>query len=83
VNDTPEHVEQRYRALLMERSGEDRLLMGFKMFDTARAIVRASLGDAEGVDSSMAMRVALFLRTYGADFTAEEREGIAARLRDG
>ena len=81
MNDTPKSVERRYRALLLERSGEERLLMGFRMFDTARALARASLGDPEGRDSSVEMRVALFLRTYGSDFTPEARERIVARLR--
>lgn len=81
MNDTTESVERRYRVMLMERSGEERLLMGFRMFETARAFARASLGDAEGGDHSVEMRVALFLRTYGPDFTAEVRERIVAQLR--
>jgi hypothetical protein len=81
LNDTPASVEQRYRALLMKRSGEERLLMGFRMFETARALARASLGDPEGGDHSVEMRVALFLRTYGPDFTTEARDRIVVLLR--
>ncbi len=81
MNDTSASIEQRYRALLLKRSGEERLLMGFRMFETARALARASLGDTEGGDHSVEMRVALFLRIYGPDFTTEARERIVAQLR--
>jgi hypothetical protein len=35
------------RQLLMQRSGTERLKMGCTMFDTARALMRAGLGDAK------------------------------------
>ncbi len=82
MTDTAAHVERLYRELLMQRSGEERLLMGCRMFDSARALVRASLGDPDGTDHSPAMRVQLFLRTYGQDFDPLTRTRIAARLQD-
>jgi len=81
VNDTPPAVEQLYRELLLRKSGEERMLMGFRMFDVARALVRASLGDLHGPDEAAALRVALFLRTYGQDFSAVARARIVAELR--
>jgi len=81
VTDTPAAVEARVRALLMRRSGGERLLMGCSMFDTARAFVRAGLGDPAGRDYSSALRVQLFLRTYGADFDAATRARIVAHLQ--
>lgn len=83
MNDTPGDVERQYQKLLMERSGEERLRMGCRMFDVARALVRASLGDPDGIDGSPAMRVALFRRIYGADFSPEARERFVILLRGG
>ncbi len=81
MSDTPNAVNARYRALLMRRSGAERVEMGCRMFDTARAFMRASLGDSSGTDRSREMTVQLFLRTYGADFDPIARDRIAAWLR--
>lgn len=43
MNDTPPEIEKRYRDMLMSRSGEERFLMGIRMFDVARQIVLSSL----------------------------------------
>lgn len=43
MNDTSPDMDARYRAMLMQRSGEERLIMGCAMRDTARALVEASL----------------------------------------
>jgi hypothetical protein len=81
MTDTPNEVAARYRELLMRRSGAERLEMGCRMFDTARALMRASLGDPLGTDRSRDMMARLFLRTYGADFDPMTRDRIAAWLR--
>ena len=82
MNDTSPELAERYRALLMQRSGSERVVMGCEMFDAARRLVRASLGDPTGTDHSPALRVALFLRVYGADFDPVTRARLAAQLRD-
>ena len=42
MNDTPPVIEEMVRARLLARSGAERVLMGSRMFDTARAMVLAS-----------------------------------------
>jgi hypothetical protein len=78
MNDTPEAVQDLYRTLLMCRSGSERLQMGYAMFDTARAVARASLRGRVHNDDEL--RVHLFVRTYGGDFDAETVERISAWL---
>ena len=78
MNDTPEAVQNFYRMLLMCRSGSERLRMGCAMFDTARAFALANLRVPS--DSDDALRVRLFVRTYGADFDPETAERIAEWL---
>jgi hypothetical protein len=78
MNDTPEAVQNRYRMLLMRRSGSERLYMGCAMFDTARALARANLRVSSHSDAEL--RVRLFMRTYGGDFDAATAQRIAAWL---
>ena len=62
MNDTSPEVEKLYREMLMARSGEERFLMGCRMFDAAREIVIASLPkDLE----PMEFKRRLFERIYG------------------
>ncbi len=79
MTDTPPDVRDRYRAMLMRRSGAERLRMGCEMFDAARVLVRASLGGSHGT-SSPEFNGRLFLRTYGCDFDAETTARVVAYL---
>jgi hypothetical protein len=83
MTDTPPHVAKLYRKMLMRRSGVERLRMGAAMFEAAKRLVRAGLGDPDGLDFSAEMRVKLFLRIYGPDFDAKGRERVVAWLRRG
>ena len=80
MNDTPPEMERKYREMLLQRSGAERLKMGCSMFATARAFVVASVLEREPSASPARMRERLFLRFYGADFAADERKRIAAWL---
>ena len=76
--DTPAAVAALYQNLLMKRSGSDRLIMGCRMFDTSRALIRASAG----MQTSLDMRIYLFKRTYGGDFDDETVERIIGHWRN-
>lgn len=81
MKDTGAETEALYRSLLAQRSGEERLLMAGRMFDSARTLVRASLA-AQGLSADpAATRVAMFLRFYGTDFDPATRDRIAEMLR--
>jgi len=80
VTDTPPEVMQRYRAMLLERSPEERLKMGCSMGATARMLVRASVLAQDPHASPAAVRRALFLCFYGHEFQAVEQEKILVRL---
>jgi len=64
MTDTPPAVERILRAKIMERSGEERFIMGAKMFDSAREMVKASL--PPGL-SETEQRRQLFKRIYGKE----------------
>ena len=69
MNDTSPEIAAKWRELLMQRSGEERVRMGFDMFFAAQAIVRASL-EAQGYRGEE-LRKQIFLRTYRGDLPPE------------
>lgn len=81
MRDTPPALDAKYRAMLLERSGEERLKMAGSMYATARALVVASILEADPTASPAALRQALFLRFYGHEFDEPTRARILSRLR--
>ena len=62
MTDTSPEIAKLVRKKLMARSGEERLVMGVRMFDAARAMVLASL--PAGLSEEEKKRQ-LFRRIYG------------------
>jgi len=77
VKDTSPRMERKFRAMVMKRSGEERLKMGCSMHATARALVKASVSEKDPI----AVNRALFLRFYSDDFEPKERKRILQVLR--
>jgi hypothetical protein len=80
MNDTSPEMESRYRTMIMQRSGEERLKMGCAMRETARALVEASIREQDPQATPEAVRKGLFLRFYGYEFSAESRAKILAAI---
>ena len=80
MNDTSPEMEERYRAMIMERSGEERLKMGCSMFDAAKALMRAGILDQNPQASSVEIRRALFMQLYGHEFDPESCAKILAAI---
>ncbi len=83
MNDTVSEIDQKYQAMLMERSGEERLKMGCSMHATVQALVRASVLASDPLASPVALRQALFLRFYGHEFDARTQQMILLALEEG
>jgi hypothetical protein len=64
MTDTPREVERMLRDNIMERSSEERFIMGAQMFDSACEMVKASL--PRGL-SEAEQRRQLFKRIYGKE----------------
>jgi hypothetical protein len=78
--DTTPEVDVRYRAMLLSLSGEARLKMAGSMYATARALVVASILEADPSTSPAALRQAVFMRFYGDEFDEAARARILDRL---
>jgi hypothetical protein len=75
MTDTPPEIEQMVRRMMMERSNEERFLMGVWMFEAARKMILASipsdLPEAE-------RRVRFFQRVYADSPLAKDEKVLAA-----
>jgi hypothetical protein len=80
MRDTPPEVEERFRAMLLARSGEERLKMGCSMHTFAQQIVRASVLARTPQSTADDLRRAMFVRFYGRDFDLKTREKILLAL---
>lgn len=76
ISDTPPEISFLIRQRLMERSGAERMLMSSGMFDSARALVLASLPREL---SEIEMRIRLCERIYGSEV---DQSGFAEHLRE-
>lgn len=77
MNDTSDLIKEKVEANYASISGEEKLLMALSMFETARALVIASL--PKDISESE-LRKELFLRFYGNDFDEDEKIKIIQRL---
>jgi hypothetical protein len=80
MNDTSPEIEERFRAMLMQRTGEERLIMGCGMWDTSRALVEASIRALYPNATTEMIRKGLFLRFYGHEFDDATRAKILAAI---
>lgn len=67
----------RYRVMLMALTPERRVRMVSDMWDAATQLSLATVDGSHEAE----VRIALFLRRYGHEFDAEERQRIIDRLR--
>ena len=80
MKDTSPEMDARYQDMLMQRSGEERLMMGCAMRETARALVEASIREQYPQATLETIRKGLFLRFYGQEFDADSRTKILAAI---
>lgn len=81
MKDTSPQVESRFIEMLMKKSGQERMMLGFSMFDMARRQVIASIKmDNPDVDVKE-IRKGIFLRFYGHEFSPEEQRKILERIQ--
>ncbi len=80
MNDTHPEMAVRFRELMMSKTGQERLLMGCSMYDTAKEIVRSSISNGRPGITEADMRKEVFLRFYGQEFSRLEREKLISAL---
>lgn len=64
MNDTPDVIAEIMRKKFMQKNKEERMIMGFSMFDSAKAIMLVSRQNLSITEK----RKMIFLRFYGNEF---------------
>lgn len=76
MKDTTSEMESKFLDMMMSKSGEDRLRMGFSMFETARRQIITAIREERPDIDERELRKRVFLRFYGHEFNEVEREKI-------
>jgi hypothetical protein len=80
-NDTSPEMDARWLAMVMARPpGGERLKIAMEMAETSRKLMIASIRAARPEITEAELRQELFLRYYGDEFSAEQREAILAAI---
>ena len=80
MKDTPPAIERKFRQMLMERRGTERLKMGCSMHATAQALAKAYILRQHPGSHPAKLKRLLFLHFYRADFKPQKRKRIASAL---
>jgi len=78
--DTHPDIAIQFRDLMMSKSGQERLLMGCSMYDTAKEIVRSAIYNGRPGITDKEMKKEIFLRFYGKEFSQANREKFLSAL---
>ena len=80
MNDTHPRIAEKLKEWMAAKRPEERLLMCCSMYDTAKALVIASIRERTPDISPSQLRREVFLRFYGSDFKPETRDKILASM---
>ena len=82
MKDTHPEIEERFFKMIMEKSGEERLQMGFEMDEAARRLAAASLLNENREASELDIRIAVFNRFYEIDLSPEIRQKVIKKMQE-
>ncbi|OHC00006.1 MAG: hypothetical protein A3G70_08460 [Planctomycetes bacterium RIFCSPLOWO2_12_FULL_39_13] len=80
MNDTSPAIEDMFFNMMMARSGEERLKMGFEMYEMSRKMVIASIIKDNPEVSEKGMKISLFNRFYGNDLSPDIKQRFVERI---
>ena len=80
MNDTAPEIEARFYQMIMKKSGQERMMMGFSMFDMARMQVEAGIRADNPNATRQEIRREIFLRFYGHEFSPEVQDKILKQI---
>lgn len=80
MNDTTSSIEIRMAQMIASRTPLERLKMASSMYDSAKALMRASLKSKDDSLSEAQIRTKIFLRIYGDCYTHSEIHRIVKAI---
>ncbi|MBI5893479.1 MAG: hypothetical protein HZB79_07500 [Deltaproteobacteria bacterium] len=81
MKDTHPEIEERFFKMIMEKSGEERLKMGFEMNMMARKLATASILQNAPQISEEDIKLAIFDRFYGIDLSSKVRQKVIEKIK--
>lgn len=81
MKDTHPEIEERFFKMIMEKSGEERLKMGFEMNVMARRLATASILQNTPQFSEEDVKLAIFDRFYGSDLPSEVKQKVIEKIK--
>lgn len=82
MKDTNPEIEEMYFNMMMVKSGEERLKMGFEMYEMSRKIVIASILKDNPEISERDMKISLFNRFYENDLPPDIRKKFIEKISE-
>ncbi len=79
MKDTHPLIEEKYIKMMMERTGSERLKMGFEMYEMARKLVTASI--IESFEGQRELPITLFNRFYEDDLSNSFKQKVIEKLK--
>jgi hypothetical protein len=76
MKDTDKSIEKTFFEMVMKKSGEERIRMGFEMFELAKKSIVASILHENSSLSEAEMKVEILKRCYGDTITSQIEEGF-------
>jgi len=80
MDDTCPEIASKFQDLIMQKSGEQRLMMGFSMYDTARQIVQSAIYNKHPDITESDLKKEIFVRFYGLDFCRADIEKVISSI---
>ena len=68
--------------MMMAKSGIERLMMGFEMYEMARKMVIASITKDNPGITDREMKISLLKRFYGDDLSPDTRKKFIERIKE-
>lgn len=80
MDDTNKKVRDIYQTMMMKKTGFDRLMISFSMFDFSKKIAMASILDSMPNLAKNELKQKIFLKFYGSDYSIQEKDKIVNYL---
>lgn len=80
MNDTDTKTQDLFYKMIMSKSGQERMKMGFSMFNLVHKQVIAAIKRDKPHADAREIKREVFLRFYRHDFSPEEQKKILSRL---
>ncbi|WP_350201254.1 hypothetical protein [Gracilimonas sp.] len=83
MKDTPRHISDIQKKIILSKTNEERSLMGAEMIDSVYQMIRDRIIEEKPGLSKREINAEMFLRYYQNEFSEQEKEKIIASIKSG